>query len=136
VNTGACSTSNYNSITIIYSGNVVLTLSSSSAKPIVIQPLDGSDSHTLQISNINTQATCIDINIRLSSNQEQLPLFTTAYNVVPSTSILNINVIQSIPNTNNFIIFPTTIAPSISVANYSVNFDNGSNSGVRKMINN
>jgi hypothetical protein len=134
VDTSVCNPSNYNSISITYSGNVTLSVTSPSTNPIVIGPYDNSDNHTLQISNLNTNADLIKIQIRLSPNQNGLPLFNTQNYVIPSTSALSISVTQSIPDASNLQIFDNSVLSIMNLAKYTVTFDNGSNAGVRKFV--
>jgi hypothetical protein len=135
VNIGTCYYSNgYSSINIIYSGNVTLSLTSSSTNPIVVKPIDGSGNNILQISYINTQASLIEIQIYLSSNQVLSPLFTPSSSIIASTSTLSINVIQNITDASNFKIFDIPSSTSMNFANYKVIFDtSNTNSGVRKL---
>jgi len=122
-----------NSINITYTGSVVLSINISSINSITIQPLDGNENDTLQISSINTGATLIGIQIQLSSNQVSFPLFTTSSYVMAPASTLSIYVIQTIPDASSFKIFDTSTVSTMTVANYQVIFDtNVNNSGVRK----
>jgi len=131
VNTGPCNS--YNSINIIYSGNVVLNLVSSSTKSIAIMPTDGTAGNTLQISSINSNASRIGIQIYLSSNQVLLPLFTPSSSIIAPNSILSINVIQNITDANNFQVFAYPSSTTMNFANYEIIFDTtNTNSGVRK----
>jgi len=122
-----------NSINITYTGSVVLSINISSINSITIQPLDGNENDTLQISSINTGATLIGIQIQLSSNQVSFPLFTTSSYVMAPASTLSIYVTQTIPDASNFKIFDTSTVSTMTVANYEVIFNtNVTNSGVRK----
>jgi hypothetical protein len=122
-----------NSINITYTGSVVLSINISSINSITIQPFDGNENDTLQISSINTTATLIGIQIQLSSNQVSFPLFTTSSYVMAPASTLSIYVIQTIPDASNFKIFDTSTVSTMTVTNYEVIFDtNVTNSGVRK----
>ncbi len=122
-----------NSINITYTGSVVLSINISSINSITIQPLDGNENDTLQISSINTAAaTLIGIQIQLSSNQVLFPLFTTSSYVMAPASTLSIYVTQTIPDASNFKIFDTSSVSTMTVANYEVIFNtNVTNSGVR-----
>jgi hypothetical protein len=133
VNTNSCDSNLYNSINIIYIGNVILSLTSSAAKPISIETPDGSGSSTLQISSINTNANRIEIQIYLSSNQVSSPLFTASSSIIAPSSTLSIYVIQNIPDASSFQIFHTSMPGTMNFANYEVIFDTiNTNSGVRK----
>jgi len=131
VDTGSCNS--YNSINIIYSGNVVLNLVSSSTAPILIMPTDGTAGNTLQISNINSNTNHIEIRIYLSSNQVLLPLFTPSSSIIAPNSILSINVIQNIPDAINFQVFAYSSSTTMNFTSYELIFNTTStNSGVRK----
>jgi hypothetical protein len=133
VDTGSCNSSVYNSINIIYSGNVVLNLVSLSTAPILIMPTDGTAGNTLQISKINSNTNHIEIRIYLSSNQVSLPLFTPSSSIIAPNSILSINVIQNIPDAINFQVFAYSNSTIMNFSNYELIFNTTStNSGVRK----
>ncbi len=134
VNKNPCNLSGYNSINIVYSGNVVLSLTtSSSVQTIAVKPLDGSDSHVLQISNINTNAALINIQINLSSNQASTILIPATSSIIAPGSTLIINVIQSIVDPSNFQVFDTSSSPQMNFASYELIFNTTSAfSGVRK----
>jgi len=133
VNTNLCNSNEYNSINIIYSGNVVLNLITSSIKPIFINPVTQSDSNTLQISAINTNANYIEIQIYLSLNQVLLPLFTTPSSIIAPTSTLSINVLQNIIDAMDFKVFEYSTLTVMNFANYELIFNTTvANSGVRK----
>ncbi|CAF1196165.1 unnamed protein product [Rotaria sordida] len=123
VDTSFNSSNGYSSVKIRYNGNVQLNLIAPSMKPIIIEPSDESDSHTLQISTINTAASRIDIQIRLSSNQVLLPLFTATCNITAPRSTLRISVIQSIMDPKDFKIFDdTSTSLTMNFANYELIF--------------
>ncbi|CAF2521064.1 unnamed protein product [Rotaria sp. Silwood2] len=129
VDTTFNSSNGYSSIKIQYYGNVKLNLIAPLIKPIAIEPTDESDSHTLQILTINTNASRIDVRFVLSSNQA-LPLFTTTSSVIAPQSTLGISVKQNIMNSNDFKIFDDPSSSLImNFANYELIFERTTNAG-------
>jgi hypothetical protein len=133
INTNLCNSNAYSSISIIYTGTVLLNITAPSIQPIVIAPVDGSSSNVLQISAINTNANRIQIQMSLSSNQVLRPLFLTSSSIIAPTSTLSINIMQTIPDAMDFEVVGYVSSSTVSLANYEIIFNTtNTNSGVRK----
>lgn len=123
VDTSSYNSNQYNSITITYSGSTNLTLISPSIKPISITPVDQSDNNVLQISTINTNASRIDIRIRLSQSQVPKPLFSQTCNVAAPSSTISIKIAENGMNSSSYKIFYTPSSSTMNFANYELIFD-------------
>lgn len=91
-------------ISIKYSGEVILDLTSNLLNPIVIEPIDTND-HTLQISKITTNASNIKIKIRLTNSQIAKTLFTNPSSIIAVNAIVIVDAVQNTPDASNFKIF-------------------------------
>ena len=133
VNTVSSISTPLNLLRIVYNGNVSLQIMAASTKFILIEPASDSDEHSLQITNISTNATGMVVRIRLSPNQARTILFPnpTAFNALNVT--LSINVVQAVADANILKIFDGVSPTKASVVNYEVIFNtSGSNAGVRE----
>lgn len=132
INADSCNMTGYDSINITYSGNVTLNFTTSSAKPILIRPVDGNDGHQLQISAISTSASLINIQFFLTTTQASVTLFTPSCSIIAATSTLSINVVQAVTDAIGFKIFDIPSATKMIISNYELSFDTTIvNSGVR-----
>lgn len=123
-------------ISIKYSGEVILDLTSNLLNPIIIEPIDAND-HTLQISKITTNASSIKIKIRLTNSQIAKTLFTNPSSIIAVNAIVIVDAVQNTPDASNFKIFDrssTTTTMTFGKFELTVNATS-SNVGVRKQIN-
>ncbi|CAF3791063.1 unnamed protein product [Rotaria magnacalcarata] len=122
-NTLSHSLNTYNSTSIIYSGQVILSIISASTKPIFIQPVDTTNGHTIQVLSIDTNTSRIEIKISLSSNPITPPLFTTNSRITAPNSTISVTVAENYIDSTAFQIFNSSNSSMFNFANYEIIFN-------------
>ena len=124
-----------NNTRIIYNGSVTLQLAVLSTKWILIEPASESDEHSLQITSITTNATDMDIRVRLSPNQAGKTLLPVPSAFSATNLALRVRVTQNSSTTATLKIADGRQSGTINLMNLEVIFsDSVSSPGVRKAV--
>lgn len=136
INTLTDNTTFVNNTRIIYNGSVTLQLVVLSTNWILIEPASESDEHSLQITNITTNATGMDIRIRLSANQAGKTLLPVPSAFSATNLALRVSVTQNSSDANTLKIADRAPSGAINLMNLEVIFNDlvPSPSGVRKAV--